>query len=196
MEEVLRDPNADTAALESCIEPARETKFNVADPRLAPFRTQFENLPPSAKEGHTWEEVVTAMERGEQFNSVDEFLAGTSELENPSIYFVEGSKLIIGDGGDDVPKKTLGMNYFQAKGDADERGLDVIERDEWRRLQIVREGGTDRASMTWLKTEKADLAVGSAWNAYNTHVLLADADLRYPPRGVRRVLRVNLAFEP
>lgn len=177
---------------------AIDAEFSPEDPRLARFKTQFEDAKLKAKNGHTWVEVVAAMKKGGQFKSVSEFLAATSKLENPSIYFTQENKLVIGDGNPEVPQETLGMSYFQAEEHCQPLGLDVIERDEWIKLQEVR-GATELQFSTWFKANQADLDNDIAWDAHHAshgYVFTYGGAFRgLPNRGARRVLRVNLAFE-
>lgn len=178
---------------------AIEAEFNPEDPRLAPFKVQkvqFEEATSEVTQGRAWEEVVAAMKKGGQFNSVDEFLAATSNLENAKIYFIHDHELLIGDGNPEVPEETLGMDYFVAAKHCADLGLDMLTKAEWEKLQTVY-GATEQQSITWCKTEQELLNNNPslAWGARHGYVFqyLAYGGRRY--RGVRRVLRVNLTFE-
>lgn len=175
-----------------------KAEFDPEDPKLSTFKSQFEQGGSEIRNGHTWAEVVEAMQRGGQFNSVDEFLAASQKLESPKIYFTQDNELVIGDGGQEVPSHTLGMDYFAAAQHCKDNGLDMLTEAEWGKLQA--QGRTEIRCITWLKTGEADLgkepplAWRADWVNGRRFVYQHDAGRSNPDRGVRRVLRVKLNF--
>lgn len=158
------------------------------DPRLAPFKVQFDTLSETARRNLSWAQVVKGMSQ-----SVDALLANVGKLENAKVFEVdENDNLVFSDGGYEVPRFTLNKNYFDNRRETKAAGLELFTEAEYRRFQSG-ERKYEKQMITWLESgENPSRALYAYWRYGRVNVDDSVPKLPDEARGARRLLRVKL----
>ena len=185
------------------------------------LKDEYEGLP---EEDRTFNGELISWDRiSRTIPNYEDFISGVNTLTDPQIYFInEKGALVIGDGCEEVPKETLGLDYIQSRSkamrisylDCDCKVVTVNKEDEVPLdAKIISERGLityeeafrknhgqfECNCSAWVETGKKPESVRSVFSVspYSKGTLGYDINIpqsKRRNRGSRCVFRVNLAL--